>query len=103
MAEQDFIDQIQDAERQAEALIKSALEQSRIDLVKARQEAADMISAARHEAEAIHNKSLADAQDQVERIESENKNETKSNADDPAIDKAADAVAERIVKYCVNR
>lgn len=103
MAEQDFIVRIRGAEQQAEDLLMSAREQSRIDLEKAREEAADMIETARYDAETAYNKALDDAREQVVLIESGTSYDVKIKTDNLAIDKAAEVVAERIVKDCVNR
>lgn len=102
MVEEDFIVQIRNIENQADTMLDAAREQSRISLEGARQKAADMIASAHNQAEISFNSALADAQEQVIQIESNISSNIIIDINNTEIDAAANAVAERIVKNCVN-
>lgn len=103
MVDQDFISSIKSAEQQADELIETAKQQAAKSVEEARVQAAEIIASARRQAEQEQSDALADAQKKVESIETEAAQIDDLEVPENVISDAADAVAERIVKYSVDR
>ncbi|NLW11556.1 MAG: hypothetical protein GX028_06010 [Clostridiaceae bacterium] len=103
MVDQDFIGNIRSAEQQADELIEAAKEQAAKSIEDARVRAAEIVASARKQAELEQADAMSAAQKEVDSIEAEAIQINELDVPDHVISDAADAVAERIVKYSVDR
>ena len=103
MVEQDFIGSIRTAEQQAEDMLDAAKQQALASVEQARVQAAEIIASARKQAEQEQSAAIDETQKKVENIETEAAQIEDLDVAENVINDAADAVAERIVKYSVDR
>lgn len=103
MVDQDFIGSIRAAEQQADELIEAAKQQAAKSVEEARVQAAEIVASARKQAEQEQSAAIDETQKKVENIETEAAQIEDLDVAENVINDAADAVAERIVKYSVDR
>lgn len=103
MVDQDFIGSIRAAEQQADELIEAAKQQAAKSVEEARVQAAEIVASARKQAEQEQSAAIDETQKKVENIETEATQIEDLDVAENVINDAADAVAERIVKYSVDR
>ena len=103
MVDQNFVSNIRAAELKADELIQAAKDEANRAIEDVRSQSAKIAADARKQAEQEQKEALEAAQRKVETIESEAASATDIAVDDSVISVAAKAVAERIVKYSVDR
>lgn len=109
MADLNFLSQIRETEQKASDIVSQAAENARVLQDSTRQQAAELVRTARDEAAAARQARLAEVESSVDAIlreareQSAAEADTRSTAAAARLEKAAAAVAERIVSENVHR